>query len=101
MIIVDKTVFFECTGVEFDSDKGLFFRQLAIKSLVSLKKDINESDQTSKDLSHRLKGIVATLCNSEAIYLCKKLEQYDDLIAREDIYYYLKLFSESLINQLK
>ncbi|MGI9918408.1 hypothetical protein [Vibrio owensii] len=101
MIIVDKTVFLECTGVEFESDKGLFFRQLAIKSLFRLKADIEALSIPTKDLSHRLKGIIATCCTNDGVYLCKKLEQYDELIKRDYIQYYLRKFSETLIDQLK
>ncbi|HGY9594683.1 TPA: hypothetical protein ACOJPH_002342 [Vibrio campbellii] len=80
MYCVDKAVFQASTGVDFDSDKGIFFRQLAIKSLKAFLADVSEQSLPNKALAHRLKGIASTCGSDKAVKLCKKFEQYDEIL---------------------
>lgn len=80
MYCVDKAVFQKSTGVDFDSEKGLFFRQLAVKSLAAFMEDVSQQSFTNRALAHRLKGIASTCGSMEAAYLCKKFEQYSDVL---------------------
>lgn len=91
MYCVDKSVFQKSTGVDFNSEKGLFFRQLAIRSLQVFIVDVTQQNLPNKVLAHRLKGIVSTCGSKEAVYMCKKFEQYDEVINAERV---RALFSE-------
>ncbi|MFV8458731.1 Hpt domain-containing protein [Vibrio owensii] len=77
---MDKSVFERSTGVAFGSDKGMFFRQLAIKSLQAFQDDARQNCFSNKVLAHRLKGIVSTCGADNAVNVCKKIELYDEIM---------------------
>ncbi|WP_086774550.1 hypothetical protein [Vibrio coralliirubri] len=86
MYSIDKALFYRATGTEFYSDVGFKFRQLAIKSLnkvLAETQSLNNSDLF--DCVHRVKGITLACGVSDAAYVCKKLEQYSDLMCHAKV----------------
>lgn len=101
--IVDEILFEKRTGVRFNSEKGKFFRRIAINNLNSIHIDSYESSVPKKELSHRLKGIVSTCGLQDAAYICKKCEQYDGLLKQSRAGEILRHISQKtiIILQLK
>lgn len=100
MYCVDKSEFQNGTGVAFDSDKGLFFRRLAIKSLTAFQVDVAQQSFPNKALAHRLKGIASASGCTSGTYLCKKLEHYNDVINEKRVRVILNDIASALITEL-
>ncbi|WP_050567192.1 hypothetical protein [Vibrio owensii] len=97
---VDKSEFQNGTGVSFDSDKGVFFRRLAIKSLTAFKFDVAQQSFPNKALAHRLKGITSASGCTHGTHLCKKLEHYNDVISEKHVRVILNDIASALITEL-
>jgi len=80
MYSIDTNVFFMATGCNFQSDIGVRFRQIAIRSLHKVSDDILHDRESNRVLAHKVKGIALSCGAIEIARICLKLEHYDSVI---------------------
>ncbi|MGI9875932.1 Hpt domain-containing protein [Vibrio chagasii] len=80
MYSIDTNVFFMATGCNFQSDIGVRFRQIAIRSLHKVSDDILHGSESNRALAHQVKGIALSCGAIEIARVCLKLEHYDAVI---------------------
>ncbi|MEZ8737287.1 Hpt domain-containing protein [Vibrio sp. 10N.222.54.B12] len=80
MYSIDTKVFFMATGCNFQSDIGVRFRQIVIRSLHKVSDDILNGSESNRALAHKVKGIALSCGAIEIARVCLKLEQYDAVI---------------------
>ena len=73
---VDNESFRSITGVEYNSKKGFFFRDIAKQSLLCILKESTESDYSRREVIHKLKGIASSCGMLNISRVCIKLESY-------------------------
>ncbi len=81
MYSIDTKVFFMATGCNFQSDIGVRFRQIAIRSLLQVRDDILKGGESNRALAHKIKGIALSCGAMEIARICLKLEHYDMIIS--------------------
>ncbi|MGR5446949.1 Hpt domain-containing protein [Vibrio jasicida] len=97
---IDKSLFLRNTGAEFESDKGGFFKALAIKSLMKVQQDILLKQYENKELAHKLKGVVSALGASSAADVCKKIEHYEGMMNDDKVKDILLKITRLMIEEL-
>lgn len=80
MYSIDTNVFLMATGCNFQSDIGVRFRQIAIRSLHKVSDDILQGRESNRALAHKVKGIALSCGAMEIARVCLKLEHYDVVI---------------------
>ncbi|PMK35336.1 Hpt domain-containing protein [Vibrio lentus] len=80
MYSIHTNVFFMATGCNFQSDIGVRFRQIAIRSLHKVSDDILHGSESNRALAHKVKGIALSCGAIEIARVCLKLEHYDGVI---------------------
>ncbi len=80
MYSIDTNVFLMATGCDFQSDIGVRFRQIAIRSLHEVSDDILQGRESNRALAHKVKGIALSFGAMEIARICLKLEYYDVVI---------------------
>lgn len=80
MYSIDTNVFFMATGCNFQSDTGVRFRQIAVRSLHQVNDDILQGRESNRALAHKVKGIALSCGAMEIARICFKLEHYDAAI---------------------
>lgn len=81
MYSIDTNVFFMATGCDFQSDIGVRFRQIAIKSLHKVNDDILQGSESNRVLAHKVKGIALSCGAIDIARICLKLEHYDEVVS--------------------
>lgn len=80
MFVIDRNIFLKATGVDFQSEKGLQFRGMALRSLKQSEQELINKELNVKELAHKIKGI-ALLCGAtELARVCSKLEHYRGIL---------------------
>ncbi|KOO13201.1 hypothetical protein AKJ18_19815 [Vibrio xuii] len=77
---IDTNIFFMATGCKFQSDTGVRFRQIAVRSLHMIRDDIIQRRESNRALAHKVKGIALSCGAMEVARICLKLEHYDSVI---------------------
>lgn len=80
MYSIDTTVFLMTTGSDFQSDIGIRFRQIAVRSLRKINKDISQGGESNRVIAHKIKGIALSCGAMEIARICMKCEAYDEII---------------------
>lgn len=80
MYSIDTDIFFKATGCKFQSDIGVRFRQIVIRSLQQVSDDILQGREPNRALAHKVRGIALSCGAIEVARICLKLEQYDAVI---------------------
>ncbi|RYU68420.1 Hpt domain-containing protein [Aliivibrio finisterrensis] len=80
MYVIDEHLFTKATGVTYQSPQGLLFRQIAVRSLQKIEQDIPHSQELTKQLAHKVKGIALSCGMSDIARICSKVESYDRVI---------------------
>lgn len=68
------------TGCNFQSEIGVRFRQIAVRSLRKVGEDVLQGRESNRALAHKIKGIALSCGAIEIARVCLKLEHYDDVI---------------------
>ncbi|MEZ9796904.1 Hpt domain-containing protein [Vibrio cyclitrophicus] len=82
MYDINKNVFLMTTGSQFQSELGVHFRKVAVKSLSKIRNDILYGGESNKELAHKVKGIALSCGAMEVARVCFKLEHYDGVISK-------------------
>lgn len=80
MYHINQTEFFSTTGCDFQSETGIRFRKIAVKSLHMIIDDILQRSDSSRAIAHKIKGIALSCGALEIARICLKLENYHQII---------------------
>ncbi|MCC4784516.1 Hpt domain-containing protein [Vibrio lentus] len=83
MYSIDTAVFFKATGCKFQSDIGIKFRKIAVRSLGKVVDDILQGCESNRALAHTVKGIALSFGAKEIARICLKLEHYDQVMRKD------------------
>lgn len=81
MYKINTNIFFMATGASFQSDIGVRFRRIAIRSLREVGDGILQGGESNKALAHKVKGIALSCGAMEIARICLKVEHYDKVIS--------------------
>ena len=80
MYQINQTAFLSTTGCDFQSETGIRFRLIAVKSLQTVIDDILQRNDSSRAIAHKIKGIALSCGAMEIARICLKLENYHQMI---------------------
>lgn len=97
MYHINQSTFLSTTGCDFQSETGIRFRRIAVKSLHTIIGDILQRTDSSRATAHKIKGIALSCGALEIARICLKLENYHQMINESATQKILKDVAMSMI----